>query len=382
MAKRDFYDILGVQRNANADEIKRAYRKLAKEWHPDINKSPEAEEHFKEINEAYDVLSDAKKREVYDRFGHDGLSGMGGAGAGSYGYGQAVDFEDIFETFFGVGGVGGRSGRRANSPRRGADLQYELRIELEDAVNGAQREVEIEREEVCPHCGGSRAEPGSEVSRCPTCQGTGEVRQVRQTFLGQMVNVATCPTCGGLGERITTPCSVCFGRGSVRKKRTLKVNIPAGVDTGIKIRLSGEGGPGVNNGPPGDLYVVINVLPHRYFRRQQDDLIALLDINIAQAALGTRLEVPTINGHAELDIPPGTQPGTKFRLRNQGVPHLRRSGRGDQVVVVNVTVPTRLNDKQRALMGQLAETFGDDTGKLQQQGKSFFDNLRDLFGLD
>lgn len=382
MAKRDFYDILGVQRSANADELKRAYRKLAKEWHPDINKAPEAEERFKEINEAYDVLSDTKKREVYDRFGHDGLSGMGGAGAGPYGYGQAVDFEDIFETFFGMGGAGGRSGRRANAPRRGADLQYELRIELEDAVNGAQRDVEIEREEMCTHCAGSRAEPGSEVSRCATCQGTGEVRQVRQTFLGQMVNVATCPTCGGVGERIATPCSVCFGRGAVRKKRMLKVNIPAGVDTGIKIRLSGEGGPGVNNGPPGDLYVVISVQPHRYFRRQQDDLIALLDINIAQAALGAKLEVPTIDGAATLDIPAGTQPGTKFRLRSQGVPHLRRTGRGDQVVVVNVTVPTRLSEKQRALMGQLAETFGDDPGKLQQQGKSFFDNLRDLFGFD
>ncbi|MEK7325605.1 MAG: molecular chaperone DnaJ, partial [Chloroflexota bacterium] len=263
--KRDYYDILGVSRDANKDDIKSAYRKLAKQYHPDVNKENGAEEKFKEVSEAYGVLSDDEKRAAYNRYGHAAFQG----GAGNAAYGGFTDFADIFEQVFGTG-FSTRSGGTRRGPRRGADLRYELSISFDEAVHGVQKEVEVSRAETCPTCVGSGAEPGTSPTRCTTCKGAGEVRQVRQTFLGSMVNVSTCPTCRGAGEMITSPCHTCKGRGQVRNKRRLQVSIPAGVDTGTQIRLSGEGEPGTSGGPSGNLYVVINVEPHSSFRRRGD----------------------------------------------------------------------------------------------------------------
>lgn len=375
MARQDYYDVLGVGRNASSDEIKRAFRAKAKTLHPDINKAEDAEEQFKELNEAYAVLSDDQKRAAYDRFGHAGVSGN----AGGYGTADFSDIGDIFEQFMGFGGARTRS---ANAPRRGADLHVKLNIDFEESVKGTQREIEIERKEICSHCNGSGAEPGSQVSTCGTCNGRGEVRQVRQTFLGQMVSVVTCPTCGGRGQTISTPCSVCAASGFERRQRRLKVNIPAGVDTGQQIRLTGEGNIGTNGGPPGNLYVVIEVEPHKFFKRHNYDILLEMDINFTQAALGTRIEVPTIDGVDHIDVPAGTQPGAVFRLRGQGIPFLKRNGRGDQIVVANVTIPRRLNSKQRQLLSELADTFGDDTPQPSAGKQGFFDNLRDFLGMD
>lgn len=364
--RRDYYEILGVDRGASPDDLRRAYRRLAKQYHPDVNKDPEAEEHFKEINEAYGVLSDEERRRTYDRYGHEGLKG------------QHFDFDfgfgDIFEEFFGFG-MGGR-GRRS-APRRGADLRYNLSIEFEEAVFGVEKEVEFTRQETCSRCQGNGAEPGTSPETCQTCNGTGEVRQVRQTFLGSMVNVTTCPTCRGRGETITTPCSNCRGRGLEQKQVKRAIKIPAGVDEGTQIRLSGEGEPGVNNGPTGDLYVFIRIKPHPYFKRRNSDIVLDLSVNVAQATLGAEINVPTVDGEDTLTLPRGTQPGRVFRMKGKGVPHLRRNGRGDQLVVVSVEIPQSLTEEQRALFEQLAETMGHEP-RLQERG--FLDRLKDLLG--
>ncbi len=365
--KRDYYETLGVPRGATGDEIRSAYRRLAKQYHPDVNKSPEAEERFKEINEAYAVLSDPERRASYDRFGHAGLKGMD--------FDFDFGFGDIFEEFFGFG-MGGRS-RRRTAPRRGADLRYDLTLEFEEAAFGVEKEIEFSRQEVCSSCKGSGAEPGTTPVRCRTCNGSGEVRQVRQTFLGSMVNVTTCPACGGRGETITSPCRTCNGRGLERKRVKKVIPIPAGVDEGTQIRLAGEGEPGVNGGPPGDIYVVIHVKPHRYFRRKNDDILLDLAINIAQAALGAEVMVPTLDGEERVTIPPGTQPGKVLKLRGKGIPHLNRNGRGDQMVIISVKIPRALTPEQRKLLEQLAESLGTEA---QVQERSFLDSLRDLFG--
>ena len=370
MAQRDYYEILGVQRGATPDELKSAFRGLARQYHPDVNKSPDAEERFKEINEAYAVLSDPEKRAAYDRYGHAGVNRMGGVDFSS------MDFSDIFEELFGFGMGGGSSRRSGRSPRRGADLTLPVALSFEESVFGVDKEVEITRDETCTACRGTGAEPGSSPQRCAQCEGRGEVRQVRQTFLGSMVQVTTCPVCNGTGEVIVKPCPTCRGRGLERKTIKKTISIPAGIDNGQQIRLAGEGQPGVYGGPNGNLYLEVQVKAHKFFRRRQDDILLNLDINVAQAALGADIEVITVDGPTKLNIPAGTQPGKVITLRGKGVPHLRSSGRGDQLVVVNVEVPARLSPDQRKLFEQLALTLGSE---VHPQEKSFFDRLREIF---
>jgi molecular chaperone DnaJ len=374
MTDRDYYEILGVPRSAGSDELKASFRRLARQYHPDVNKSADAEERFKEINEAYAVLSDDQKRAAYDRFGHAGVRGAGGAPDFNVDF---SDFADIFGDLFGFGGFGRSSRRSRNAPRRGSDLQYRLELTFEEAVFGVEKEIEITREEICSTCSGSGVEPGTSPTRCTTCNGSGEVRQVRQTILGSMVQVATCPTCGGQGETIANPCRTCQGRGLERRVRRKVVSVPAGVDTGTQIRMAGEGQPGVNGGPNGNLYVVIQVKPHKYFRRRDDDILLDLNVNIAQAALGADVEIPTVDGPARLKIPPGTQPGKVLHLRGKGVPHLRGSGRGDQMVVVNMDIPTRLTAEQRQLFEQLAKSLGSE---VVPQERGFLDWLKETLG--
>jgi molecular chaperone DnaJ len=373
MTQRDYYEVLGVPRSAPPDDIKQAFRRLARQYHPDVSSEPNAEERFKEINEAYAVLSDADKRAAYDRFGHAGVKGAGGMPP-DFG----VDLSDIFEEFFGFGGMGRGSSRRArNAPRRGADLQLRLDLTFEESVFGAEKEIEFSHDEVCSTCQGKGAEPGSSPTRCTNCNGSGEVRQVRQTILGSMVQVSTCPACNGQGEMITNPCRACGGRGLERKMRKKIVTIPGGVDTGTQIRLPGEGQPGQNGGPNGSLYLVVQVKQHQYFRRRGEDILLDLNVNVAQAALGADVTVPTVDGPEKLRIPAGIQPGKVLRLRNHGFPPLRGSGRGDQLVIVNIEVPKNLTSEQRQLFEQLAKSLGSE---VRPQERSFLDWLKETLG--
>jgi molecular chaperone DnaJ len=374
MAKRDYYEVLGVPRDADANTIKSAYRKLARQYHPDVNKDAASEEHLKEINEAYEVLSDAEKRQAYDRFGH--AASQGGFGdAGAAGYGGFGGFGDIFEEFFG-GFAGGRPAQRG--PTRGNDLRYDLDISFQEAVFGAEKEIEIPRLETCPQCQGSGAEPGTRPIRCPQCNGTGEVRRTQQTILGQFVSVTPCPRCHGEREIVTTPCSMCKGQKRLNRMRKLSVTIPAGVDDGMRIRLSGEGEAGERGGPPGSLYVVLRVKAHPLFQRQESDIILEYPISIVQAALGAEVKVPTMDGASELNIPAGTQNGAVFRLRGKGAPVLRSNRRGDQVVNVKVVVPDKLNDKQRKLLEELGESLGLEA--LSKDNRSLFEKILDAVG--
>jgi molecular chaperone DnaJ len=368
--KRDYYDVLGVGRGSSGDDIKRAYRKLARQYHPDVNKDDGAEARFKEINEAYEVLSDDRKRAAYDRFGHAGAEG--GLGTDFSGFGG---FSEIFEEFF--GGFGARTARR--TPRRGADLRFDLTIDFEEAAFGVEKDIEIMRHEACPRCAGSGAEPGTTPVRCTTCNGTGEVRRMQQSFFGSFVNVTTCPTCRGEGETVPIVCVQCRGSKLVRAPRQLTVKIPPGVDAGTQIRLAGEGEPGEFGGPPGNLYVILDVRPHKYFRRKENDVVIEVDVNIAQAALGDRITVPTLEGEEVVDIPAGTQPGRIFRLRGKGIPHLRRTGRGDQLIVVQVSIPTSLTAEQRRLLTDLSKTLGREV--IAQHEKGFLDKLKNLFSV-
>lgn len=368
---RDYYEVLGLARGASQDEIKQVYRKLARQYHPDVSKEENAEERFKEINEAYSVLSDEQKRAQYDRYGKAGLGNMGGAQDFN------VQFNDIFEELFGFGGGGSRRSTGRNMPRRGRDLQMSVSLTFDEAIFGIEREIQFEREESCVTCRGSGAEPGSNPRSCETCGGRGEVRQVRQTFIVQMVETVTCPNCQGRGKVIEKPCRACSGRGLERKKINKKVAVPAGVDNGMQIRLPGEGSPGTNGGPNGNLFLVVDVKPHEFFHRKNDDIFLNLDINIAQAVLGADIEVPTVDGPDKLNIPNGTQPGKVFKLKGKGVPRIRQSGRGDQHVVINVAIPTKLNAQQRELFEKLASTLGT-APKPQQRG--FLDWLNEALG--
>ena len=376
MAKRDYYEVLGVSRDASESELKKAFRDLARKYHPDVNNAPDAEEKFKEINEAYGVLSDADKRAAYDRFGHQGVRGPnGGPGFETVDF---SDFADIFGDMFGFGGFGGRSRAASRTaPRRGADLQYQVVISFQEAVFGTEKEIEVTKDERCDTCGGDGAKPGTSPQTCPECQGRGEVRQTRQTLLGSMVQVTTCPVCGGRGKIIKDHCSTCGGRGRVRKTRRKKVSIPAGVDDGTRIRLAGEGQPGENNGPSGDLYLLVRVRPHKYFRRRDDDILLDLNVNVAQATLGAEVKVPTVDGDVKLKIPAGTQPGKIIRMRGKGVPHLRRDSRGDQLVIVNVTIPKNLKQEERELFEELADMMDS---KVLPQERGFLDRLKNVLG--
>lgn len=371
-AKRDYYEILGVSRLATQQEIKKVYRQLARQHHPDVSDAPDAEVRFKEINEAYEVLSDPEKRVTYDRFGH--------AGPGRVGFSFDFGFRDPFEIFeevFGRG-FGFRTSTR-RGPRRGADLRYDLHLTFEEAAFGCEKEIEVTRNEVCPECKGSKAEPGTSPVRCSECNGTGQVRRVQPSILGSFVSVTTCPVCQGTGETIPIPCSQCDGRGQIYTTRRLSVTIPPGVDHGTQIRLANEGEMGQRRGPPGNLYVVLGVEPHPIFQRRDDDILVELQINVAQAALGADVRVPTLEGEEEISIPSGTQSGAVLRLRNKGVPRLRRNGRGDELVLVRVAVPTKLSREQKRLLQELGQTLEPET--IWQEKRSFVDELRELLGL-
>jgi molecular chaperone DnaJ len=371
--KRDYYEVLDVPRGASKDEIRSAYRKLARQYHPDVNKEPDAEARFKEINEAYQVLNDDEKRAVYDRYGH---AGLGPTDLGGFeGFGGFGGLNEIFEDFFGFG----QRGAARQGPSRGADLRYDLEISFEEAAAGCQREIEISRLEVCPNCKGSGAEPGTRPIRCPECNGTGQIRRAQQSIFGSFVNVSTCPRCGGRGEVVNTPCSTCRGAQRVERPRKLSVDIPGGVDDGMRIRLAGEGESGTFGGPAGNLYVVLHVKPHRYFRRRENDILLNININIVQAALGAEIRVPTLNGEEKLNIPAGTQTGAIFHLRGKGVPRLNRSGRGEEIVIVNVVVPTNLDAGQKRLLAELGKTLGSEV--TPQEEKSFFERLREALGI-
>ncbi len=377
--KRDYYEVLEVPRSATEDEIKRAYRQLARRYHPDINKTAEAEERFKELGEAYEVLRDPQKRQAYDRFGHNGPrspfgpGGPGGPGSGvdPFGFGGVAD---IFETFFGGGPTTRRSG-----PQRGADIKMSLQLEFETAVFGGEREVTVTRDEPCPLCSGTGAEPGSELLVCPTCQGAGQIRQVQQSLLGQVVTRGVCPRCDGEGQIVEQACRECRGSGRMQRTRALQVTIPAGIDDGTQIRVPGGGDVGECEGPPGDLYIELEVAPHPLFRRDGQDIHLELPLDVAQAALGTEIEIPTLGGTEKLKIPAGVQAGRTFRLRGQGIAHVRGGGRGDEIVTVRIVVPQDLTPYQRKLFEELAATF--ETARPPDQDgeahKGFFDKLRD-----
>jgi len=350
-AKRDYYEVLGVQRNATEEEIKKAFRKLAFKYHPDRNPDDGAEDKFKEINEAYEVLSDANKRSNYDHFGHDG-EGFFTRGFEGFDFGG---FGDIFDAFF-----GGMTYATRNAPQRGADLQHTLRITLEDAAFGCEKAIEVERTEACSLCHGSGAKPGTNPIRCPTCNGTGQVRRVQRSLFGRFMNTTVCNECQGEGKIISERCPQCKGAGKEKHRRRITVMVPAGVEDGTRIRLSGDGDAGSRGGPAGDLYVSLSIARHELFVRDGDDIIYELPINFAQAALGAETEVPTLNGNHKLSIPAGTQTGREFRLKNKGIPHLRRNGQGDQIVKVRVITPESLSKEQRQLFQQLAGSLGTD----------------------
>jgi molecular chaperone DnaJ len=355
VTERDYYEILGVERGASDAEIKRAFRRLAQKWHPDVsNEDAGSDERFKEINEAYQVLSDPQKKQAYDLFGRAGVSGGAGAGGFEGGFGG---FGDIFDAFFGGSAAGGRRGPRTNA---GADLRYDLRIAFAEAVNGTDKEIEFPVLDRCATCGGSGAKAGTSPIACPQCSGRGEIRSVRQTMLGQMVNVQPCPRCRGEGTIVEAPCETCRGDGRTERRKKLRVAVPAGIDEGHQIRLSGEGEVGPRGGPPGSLYVAVHVGPHKSLKREGTELYLEQEISIAQAALGTKVRVPTVDGDEEIEIKAGIQPGAEIRLRGRGVPHLRRSGvRGDLHVFVKVAVPTKLSKKQRELLEELAHESGE-----------------------
>jgi len=377
MAKRDYYEVLGVARNAGEDELKKAYRKLAMKHHPDRNPDDKAaEEKFKEAKEAYEVLSDAKKREAYDRFGHAGVDpsaagGFGGAGAGAAGFGGFADvFGDIFGDIFGA--QGGRGGGRGNV-YRGADLRYSMEITLEQAAGGHTTEIRVPSWENCEACSGSGAKPGTKPKACHTCGGQGSVRMQQGFFSVQQ----TCPTCHGSGKVIPDPCQVCDGVGRVKKSKTLEVKIPAGVDDGMRIRSAGNGEPGVNGGPAGDLYVELRVKEHSVFQRDGDDLHCEIPISIVTAALGGKVQVPTLHGRAEIDLPEGTQSGKTFRLRGKGIKGVRSSYPGDLYAHVAVETPVRLNDKQKKMLRDLEASLQDP--KHSPQTKGWMDRVKDFF---
>jgi molecular chaperone DnaJ len=370
--KRDYYEILGIEREAGADDIRRSYRKLALQYHPDRNGDPTAAEHFKEVQEAYEVLSDPQRRSQYDRFGHLGDAGLGGFGFSANGFG----IEDIFESFFGAASGSGRRQR----VQRGTDLRVDLQLSFEEATFGVEKDVSLNRLETCARCSGQGVEPGTSRVTCVRCGGSGELRRAHQSILGQFVNVSVCDRCRGEGTVIQDPCGECHGQGMVKGTKTLRVSIPAGVSDETQIRLTGEGEPGPRGGPPGHLYVVLHVQAHRYFRRQGNDLLLELPINVAQATLGTDVQVPLLEGDsAAVHISAGTQHGRVYKVRGKGVPYLRENGRGDLLVRVKVTVPTDLSKEQKELFRKLAATFGDEA--VPQENRGFFDKVKDAFGV-
>ncbi len=365
MSKRDYYEVLGVDRNASAEEIKKAYRKLARKYHPDVNKADDAEERFKEVKEAYDTLSDANKRAHYDQFGHtDPNQGFGGAS-------DFGGFGDIFDMFF-----GGGARRNPNAPRQGADLQYTMVLEFKEAAFGKETQIEIPREETCSTCHGSGAKAGTKPENCSACGGTGQLSVEQTTPFGRIVNRRICNTCQGTGKIIKEKCTTCRGDGKVSKRKKIKVTVPAGVDNGQQIRLSGQGEAGTNGGPPGDLYIVFKVKPHEFFERNGDDIHCVMPITFAQAALGDEIEVPTLEGKVRLKIPAGTQTGKNFRLKGKGIANVHGRGKGDQLVKVKVVTPTNLTERQKELLREFANISGQT---VDDQNENFFAKVKRAF---
>ncbi|MDO4173668.1 MAG: molecular chaperone DnaJ [Eubacteriales bacterium] len=382
--KKDYYEVLGVNKGATDDEIKRSYRKLARKYHPDLNKgNAEAAEKFKEIGEAYEVLSDKEKRARYDQFGFAGVdpnygAGQGGGFSGS-GFGfEDVDLGDIFGSFFG-GGFGGGSTRtnRANAPRQGESIRRTVMLSFEEAAFGCEKEIEVDRVEQCTECGGTGAEKGYTPETCSNCHGTGTVQQTQRTPFGAFSSTGPCPNCRGTGKIIKKPCKKCRGTGQERRTRKLSVKIPAGIDDGQSVALRGQGGAGVNGGPAGDVIVTVSIRPHPLFQRDGYDVWCEVPISYAQACLGDKLIVPTIDGKVEYTMPAGTQPGTVFRMRGKGIQVVNGRGRGDQFVKVTLEVPQNLSDAQKDLLRKLEDS---DTPQNHTQRKSFRDKMKDLFG--
>ena len=375
MNNTEFYDRLGVSKNASADEIKKAYRKLSKKYHPDINKEPGAEEKYKEVQEAYETLSDDQKRAAYDQYGaagaNGGFGGFGGGAGGFNGAGGFGGFEDIFSSFFGGGGAS----RNPNAPRQGDDLQYRVNLTFEEAIFGAEKEVKYNREASCSTCNGSGAKPGTSPVTCGRCHGAGVINVDTQTPLGMMRRQVTCDVCHGTGQEIKEPCQTCHGTGHEKQSHKVSVKIPAGVETGQQIRLAGQGEAGFNGGPYGDLFVIINVNPSDKFTRDGSTIYYTLNISFVQAALGDTVEVPTVHGNVEMTIPAGTQTGKTFRLKGKGAPRLRGGSQGDQHVTVKIVTPTKLNDAQKEALLAFAKASGDE--KIVPQKKGFFNKVKD-----
>ena len=376
MAKKDYYETLDVARNASDEEIKKAYRKLAMKYHPDRNQDNQsAEEKFKEVKEAYEMLSDPDKRAAYDQYGHAGVDpnmGAGGFGGGFGGGSPFGDFGDIFGDIF--GGMGGR--QRGPQVYRGSDLRYTMEISLEDAANGKVTQIRVPSWEECDACHGSGAEPGTSAETCPTCKGQGQVRMSQGFFSVQQ----TCPTCHGTGKHIPSPCKKCQGQGKVKTQKTLEVNIPAGIEDGMRIRNAGKGEPGVNGGPAGDLFVEIHIKRHPVFERDGTDLHCTIPLAFTKAALGGEIEVPTLHGKASMTVPEGTQTGQVFRLRSKGMPHVRSASTvGDLYVHVELEVPVKLTSEQKELIRQFEQSLHDGGEKHSPKAKSWFDKVKDFF---
>ena len=377
--KRDYYEVLGVSRSASEDEIKKAYRKLAKKYHPDLNPgNAEAEQKFKEVNEAYEVLSDSNKKARYDQFGFAGVDPNYGAGAGGGGgFGGFTDFDfgdlgDIFGSFFG-GGFGGNGRSSRSGPQRGESIRVGVTVSFEEAAFGCEKEVTVDRVDQCPTCKGSGCEPGTTPEVCTQCGGSGQVQQRRQTPMGVFATTTTCPKCGGRGKIIHSPCKDCNGTGQQRKRKTIQVNIPAGIDNGQTISLRGQGNAGRNGGPAGDLLITVTVRPHQLFRREGNDVLCEAPITFTQAVLGGEMEIPTIDGKVKYDIPEGTQTGTTFRLRGKGIPNLNGRGRGDQYVTVYIETPRNLNREQKEALKKFSQSLGEHNYEAR---KNFFSKFK------
>jgi len=377
--KRDYYEVLGVTKNASPDELKKAYRKLAMKYHPDQNPGDkEAEEKFKEVNEAYEILSDADKKARYDQFGFAGVDpNYGAGGAGFDGFGGFGGFGDIFSDLFGggFGGFGG-GGSRANAPRQGENVSAQITITFEEAARGCKKEIEITRIEDCKTCGGSGAKEGTAPETCTNCRGTGTVRTTRQTAFGTFAQTAACPKCGGKGKIIKEPCTKCSGRGRVRTPKKISFKVPAGIDNGQIITMRGQGEPGMRGGPAGDLQVFITVRPHKFFKRKDFDLYCDIPVTFSQAALGAEIDIPTLDKPVKYTVPEGTQPGTAFRLKGNGIQRLHGNGKGDLIFKVDVEIPKKLTDRQKELLREFDATL---SGKEYEKKKTFFERMKEAF---
>ena len=388
---RDFYEVLGISKTASEAEIKKAYRKLARQYHPDVNQGKkEAEEKFKEISAAYEVLSNPEKRATYDKMGQSAFQqqqGPGTSGFGDYGFGGfqgfgGGGFSDIFESFFGSGFGGSpfrtQSTRRTSRSQRGSDIQAELEISFEESIFGTEAGVKVDRYERCSHCEGKGAEPGTGTKTCPSCKGTGEIQRAMNILGGQVIRIETCTNCKGEGTIFENACKTCKGTGVLRKEREITIKVPPGSYSGVHIRKTGEGSAGIRGGPSGDLFVFINVRAHEQFKREGDDIYIDIPISISQAALGGRIEVPTVYDTVTVDIPEGTQTGTVYRLKDKGAPNIHGRGRGSEYVTLTVKVPTKLSERQKELLGEFASISGESIPKVRRKSK-VFNTVKDVF---